>query len=59
MTIKAGDKLPDVTLTRMSANGPQPVKTGDYFKGRKVLLFGVRGRGPDPDLPQDFISPAF
>ncbi len=43
MTIKAGDKLPDVTLTRMSANGPQPVKTGDYFKGRKVLLFSVPG----------------
>jgi len=43
MTIKAGDKLPDVTLTRMGANGPEPVSAGDYFKGRKVLLFSVPG----------------
>lgn len=43
MTIKAGDKLPDVTLTRMGANGPEPVKSGDYFKGRKIMLFSVPG----------------
>jgi len=43
MTIKAGDKIPDVTLTRLGASGPEPIKTGDYFKGRKVLLFSVPG----------------
>ena len=43
MTIQAGDKIPDVTLTRMGSSGPEPLKTGDYFKGRKVLLFSVPG----------------
>ncbi len=43
MTIKAGDQLPDATLTIMGANGPEPVKSGDYFKGRKVMLFSVPG----------------
>lgn len=43
MTIKAGDRIPDVTLTIMGRNGPEPVKTGDYFKGRKIALFSVPG----------------
>ncbi len=43
MTIKAGDKLPEATLTTMGPNGPQPVKVSDYFKGRKVMLFSVPG----------------
>jgi glutaredoxin/glutathione-dependent peroxiredoxin len=43
MTIKAGDKIPDVTLTVMGKNGPEPIKTSDYFKGRKVALFSVPG----------------
>jgi len=43
MTIKAGDKIPDVTLTRMGASGPEPIKTSDYFRGRKVILFAVPG----------------
>jgi glutaredoxin/glutathione-dependent peroxiredoxin len=43
MTIKPGDQLPDVTLTRMGASGPEPVKTGDFFKGRKIILFSVPG----------------
>ncbi|PPD46620.1 MAG: peroxiredoxin [Methylocystis sp.] len=43
MTIKAGDKIPDVTVTIMGKNGPEPVKTSDYFKGRKVALFSVPG----------------
>jgi peroxiredoxin len=43
MTIKAGDKLPDATFTIMGAKGPEPIKSGDYFKGRKVLLFSVPG----------------
>ncbi len=43
MTLKAGDRLPDAILTMMGANGPEPVNSGDYFKGRKVLLFSVPG----------------
>ena len=43
MTIKAGDKIPDVTFTIMGANGPEPIKSGDYFKGKKVILFSVPG----------------
>lgn len=43
MTIKAGDRIPDVTLTIMGKNGPEPIKTSDYFKGRKVALFSVPG----------------
>jgi glutaredoxin/glutathione-dependent peroxiredoxin len=43
MTMKAGEKLPEVALTRMGANGPEPISSSDYFKGRKVLLFSVPG----------------
>lgn len=43
MTIKTGDKLPGATLYRMGADGPEAVKTGDYFKGRKVVVFGLPG----------------
>ncbi|GLI91493.1 peroxiredoxin [Methylocystis echinoides] len=43
MTIKAGDRIPDVTVTIMGKNGPEPIKTGDYFKGRKIALFSVPG----------------
>lgn len=43
MTIKAGDKLPDVTMTLMGKNGPEPVKTKDYFAGRRIALFSVPG----------------
>jgi len=43
MTIKAGDKIPDVTLTIMGENGPEPIQSSDYFKGRKIALFSVPG----------------
>ncbi len=43
MTIAVGDKLPDVKLTKVGADGNEPVQTGDYFKGRKVALFSVPG----------------
>jgi peroxiredoxin len=43
MTIQAGDKIPDVTVTVMGKSGPEPIKTSDYFKGRKVALFSVPG----------------
>ena len=43
MTIKVGDKLPSVTLTEATAEGPKPVKTDDFFKGKRVALFAVPG----------------
>ena len=43
MTIKVGDKLPDVKLVKATADGPQPVQSSDFFAGRKVALFSVPG----------------
>jgi len=43
MAIKVGDRIPDVTLTTMTAEGPKPVKTSELFAGRKVALFSVPG----------------
>ena len=43
MTIKVGDKIPDVTFMKATANGPEPVESKDFFKGRKVALFSVPG----------------
>jgi peroxiredoxin len=43
MTISVGDKLPDVTLIKSTADGPEKVQSGEYFAGRKVALFSVPG----------------
>ncbi len=43
MTIKAGDKLPDVPLTLATPDGPKPTTSGEYFKGKRVALFAVPG----------------
>jgi len=43
MTIQVGEKLPDVTFTTMTAEGPQPATTAEIFGGRKVVLFAVPG----------------
>ncbi|MEQ7872820.1 peroxiredoxin [Sphingomonas sp. ASV193] len=43
MTIKVGDTIPDVPVTLATPEGPIPVRTGDYFKGKKVALFAVPG----------------
>lgn len=43
MTIKVGDTLPNVTLTKVTDNGPEQVDSASYFKGRKVALFSVPG----------------
>jgi peroxiredoxin len=43
MTIKAGDRLPSVTFTKMTENGPEAVESDSYFKGRRVALFSVPG----------------
>ena len=43
MSIKVGDRLPKATLTKATGDGPQPVDTEDYFRGRRVALFSVPG----------------
>ena len=43
MTIKVGDKLPNVTLTQATAEGPKPVTTEEFFKGKRVALFALPG----------------
>ncbi len=43
MTIQIGDKLPSVTLTQATLDGPKPISTDDLFKGKKVALFAVPG----------------
>ena len=43
MTIKVGDRLPDVTFAVMGANGPEKKSTADIFAGKKVALFAVPG----------------
>ena len=43
MSIREGDTLPDVTLTRMTANGPEQVSTGELFGTGKAVLFAVPG----------------
>ena len=43
MTIAIGDRLPDATLIKVTADGVEPVTTADYFAGRRVALFAVPG----------------
>lgn len=43
MTIKVGDKLPDVKLIKATENGPEAVQSSEYFAGKKVALFSVPG----------------
>ena len=43
MTISVGDTIPDVTLAKAGAEGPEQVQSSDYFAGKKVALFSVPG----------------
>jgi peroxiredoxin len=43
MTIQTGDRIPDITLKILGENGMEDIETGDYFKGRKIVLFAVPG----------------
>ncbi len=43
MTIKVGDRLPDVQLSLATPEGPVPVKSGEFFAGKRVALFAVPG----------------
>ena len=43
MTIAVGESLPNVTLSLVTADGPKPVETKDYFAGKSIVLFGLPG----------------
>ena len=43
MTITVGDRIPDVSLKIMGAEGPQAVSTNELLAGKRVVLFAVPG----------------
>lgn len=43
MTIKVGESIPAATIRRMGADGPEAIDTREYFKGRKIVVFGLPG----------------
>lgn len=43
MAIKVGDRIPEATLMKLTDKGPVPLKTADFFKGRKVVVFALPG----------------
>ena len=43
MAIQVGERIPDVPLSIATADGPQPISSGDYFSGKRVALFAVPG----------------
>ncbi|MGZ3297773.1 MAG: redoxin family protein [Asticcacaulis sp.] len=43
MSLQAGDRIPDVTLNVVEAEGAKPVSSKDFFGGKTVVLFAVPG----------------
>ncbi len=43
MTIKVGDKVPAATLFRAGEGGIETYEAGEFFAGRKVVVFGLPG----------------
>ena len=43
MTISVGDKVPQTTFIKATPDGPQPIDSDEYFRGRRVALFSVPG----------------
>ena len=41
--IQVVDRVPDVELHRMSPSGPEAIKSGRWFKGKRVVLFALPG----------------
>ncbi|MDD2867052.1 peroxiredoxin [Neomegalonema sp.] len=41
--IQEGERLPEATFTVMTAEGPKPVTTKEFFGGRKVAFFAAPG----------------
>ncbi len=41
--IQVGDKIPDAPLSIGTADGPQNTTTGEFFGGKKVVMFALPG----------------
>ena len=41
--IQVGNRVPDVELYQMSPSGPGAIKSGDWFDGKRVVLFALPG----------------
>ena len=41
--ISTGDTLPDVTFDSTRVGKPEPLKSGEFFSGKRVLLTAVPG----------------
>jgi glutaredoxin/glutathione-dependent peroxiredoxin len=43
MPLRAGDRIPEVTLSTMTPDGPRSISTSEVFEGKRVVLFAVPG----------------
>ena len=43
MSIKVGERLPKATLVKATPDGPQPLDSEEYFRGRRIAIFSVPG----------------
>ncbi|MDH3403946.1 MAG: peroxiredoxin [Acidobacteriota bacterium] len=43
MPIALGDRIPSLTLQRMTPEGVRPISTDEFFAGRRIALFAVPG----------------
>ncbi len=43
MTIQVGDRIPQATFIKATPEGPQPVDSEEYFRGRTIAVFSVPG----------------
>lgn len=43
MTIQIGEKIPNITVSTMTADGPKDVTTDEIFVGKKVVMFALPG----------------
>ncbi len=43
MTIQVGDRIPNVSISTMTADGPKDVTTDEIFSGKKVVMFALPG----------------
>ena len=43
MSIREGDRIPQVNFTHMTSDGPKPISSDEVFAGKKVVLFALPG----------------
>lgn len=43
MSISVGERLPNAVLMKADAEGPQPIESEEFFRGRRIALFSVPG----------------